>query len=120
SLRVAFHAETEGSVRWFAPNRLDDVETVHALTVHRSQGSAVNRALLVLPPKQTPVLTRELLYTGITRASHWFTLVNPGGEKLLRNAVEQRVYRSSSLGDLLTGIGSYPREHDRQESGDKS
>lgn len=105
SLRVAFHDEKEGSVRWFAPNRLDDVETVYALTVHKSQGSEFNHALLVLPPKQTPVLTRELLYTGITRASHWFTLVNPGGEKLLRNAVEQRVYRSSGLGDLLTGIG---------------
>lgn len=102
-LRVAF-PEGDG-VRWIAPNRLDDIETVYALTVHKSQGSEFHHAVLVLPDTPGPVLTRELLYTGITRASHWFTLVNPGGQGLLRQAIGQRVYRSGGLGDLLAAMG---------------
>lgn len=103
-LRVAFpDGEGEG-VRWFAPNRLDDVETVYALTVHKSQGSEFQHAVLFLPQAPTPLLTRELLYTGITRASHWFTLVNPGGPGVLAQAISQRVYRSGGLGELLGAI----------------
>lgn len=104
ALRVAFPDGEGTGVRWFAPNRLDDVETVYALTVHKSQGSEFHHAILVLPSAPTPVLTRELLYTGITRASQWFTLVNPGGPGLLRQAVEQRVYRSGGLGDALDAL----------------
>lgn len=103
ALRVAF-PEGEG-VRWFAPNRLDDIETVYALTVHKSQGSEFQHAVLVLPQSPSPVLTRELLYTGVTRASRWFTLVNPGGQSLLAQAISQRVYRSGGLGELLGGSG---------------
>lgn len=99
ALRVAFPS-AEG-VRWFAPNRLDDIETVYALTVHKSQGSEFHHAVLVLPQAPSPVLTRELLYTGITRASDWFTLVNPGGPGLLGLAIKQRVHRSGGLGNLL-------------------
>src|SRR5690606_19032051 len=58
ALRVAFPAEDGAGVRWFAPNRLDDVDTVYALTVHKSQGSEFNHVALVLPPKPSPVLTR--------------------------------------------------------------
>lgn len=101
TLRVAFPAADGVGLRWFAPNRLDDVQTVYALTVHKSQGSEFDHAILVLPPAPTPVLTRELLYTGITRASRWFTLVNPGPASLLRHAIKQRVYRSGGLGELL-------------------
>ncbi len=104
SLRVAFpDAQGEG-VRWFAPNRLEDVETVYALTVHKSQGSEFHHAVLVLPPATSPVLTRELVYTGITRASKWFTLVNPGGIGLVRQVIGQRVYRSGGLGDVLDAM----------------
>lgn len=103
-LRVAF-ADGEGEgVRWFAPNRLDDVETVYALTVHKSQGSEFQHTVLALPSAPTPVLTRELVYTGITRASRRFTLVNPGGQALLEFAVQQRVHRSSGLGDLISRL----------------
>lgn len=105
TLRVAFPDGESGGVRWFAPNRLDDIETVHALTVHKSQGSEFRHTVLVLPDAPTPVLTRELIYTGITRASHCFTLVNPGGPSLLSHGVSQRVYRSGGLGDLLAAIG---------------
>ena len=102
TLRVAF---LEGdTVRWFAPNRLDDVETVYALTVHKSQGSEFHYAVLVLPSSPTPVLTRELVYTGITRASQRFTLVNPGSPGLLQMAIRQRVYRSGGLGDVLDAL----------------
>ncbi len=99
-LRVAFLDESNG-VRWFAPNRLDDVETVYALTVHKSQGSEFDHAVLVLPPVATAVLTRELVYTGITRASQGFTLVSAGGPEILLRAINQRVYRSGGLGDVL-------------------
>ena len=105
ALRVAFPDGSGEGVRWFAPNRLDDIETVHALTVHKSQGSEFRHTALVLPESPTPVLTRELIYTGITRASHWFTLVNPGGPQLLKHGVSQRVYRSGGLGDLLAAMG---------------
>ncbi len=104
ALRVAFPDGEGSGVRWYAPNRLDHVETVFALTVHKSQGSEFHHAILVLPAAPTPVLTRELVYTGITRASRWFTLVNPGPESLLRQAVGQRVYRSGGLGDVLDAL----------------
>ena len=104
ALRVAFPAADGVGLRWFAPNRLDDVQTVYALTVHKSQGSEFDHAILILPPAPTPVLTRELLYTGITRASRWFTLVNPGPPSLLRHAIRQRVYRSGGLGELLDAL----------------
>ena len=100
-LRVAFQDGEGQGIRWFSPNRLEDVETVYALTVHKSQGSEFNHAVLVLPSTPSPVLTRELLYTGITRASAAFTLVNPGTKALLRHAVRRRVHRSGGLGELL-------------------
>ena len=103
-LKVAFSAGDGRSVRWFAPNRLDDVETVYALTVHKSQGSEFDHAVVILPPAATPVLTRELLYTGITRASRWFTLINPGTHGLVRHTIQERVYRSGGLGELLHAL----------------
>ena len=57
--------------------------------------------MLVLPPARTPVLTRELVYTGITRASAGFTLVAPGSTDPFVEAIGQRVYRSGGLGDAL-------------------
>ena len=51
-----------------APSRLAEVATVHAMTVHRGQGSQFARVTVVLPPAESPLLTRELLYTAVTRA----------------------------------------------------
>ena len=101
-LRVAF-ARGDGTqgIRWVLPSRLQTVETVYALTVHKSQGSEFTHAALVLPDTINPILTRELLYTGITRARHCLTLVRPGDEKTLEQAVAQRVLRASGL--LLEG-----------------
>ncbi len=97
-LRVAFPAgDGKGTIKWVLPSRLQAVETVYALTVHKSQGSEFSHAALVLPDKLNPILTRELLYTGITRAKTLLTLVNPGDEQLFSQAVERRVQRASGL-----------------------
>jgi exodeoxyribonuclease V alpha subunit len=90
-LRVAFPAGDGGGVRWIAPSRLQAVETAYAMTVHKSQGSEFAHAALLLPDHPAPVLTRELLYTAVTRASHWFTLALPAGaEDVLESAVAWR------------------------------
>lgn len=95
-LRVAFPAANrEGGVRWVMPSRLTDVETVFAMTVHKSQGSEFTHAALVLPLQPNRVLTRELVYTGVTRAKQWFTLVS--SPTMLDVAVEQRIQRASGL-----------------------
>jgi exodeoxyribonuclease V alpha subunit len=98
-LRVAF-AQTDqagqSGVRWVLPSRLDAVETVFAMTVHKSQGSEFDHVALVLPDRIAPVLTRELLYTGITRAKDRLTLVVPQAG-VLRQAVAQKILRSGGL-----------------------
>lgn len=96
--RVAFPAGdgTKG-IKWILPSRLQMVETVYALTVHKSQGSEFTHAALVLPDTLSPILTRELLYTGITRARHRLTLLRPGDGEVLAQAVQRRVLRASGL-----------------------
>jgi exodeoxyribonuclease V alpha subunit len=96
-LRVAFPA-VEGGVRWVMPSRLDSVDTVFAMTVHKSQGSEFAHVLLVLPALESPVLTRELVYTGLTRAKQRLTLWAPQ-LGVLYNACARRVLRSGGLGD---------------------
>ena len=95
SLRVAF-AGAAGSIRWILPSRLQAVETVFAMTVHKSQGSEFTHTALVLPEYHNPVLTRELIYTAITRSREKFTLVysNPHSLQL---ALGQTVERASGL-----------------------
>jgi exodeoxyribonuclease V alpha subunit len=98
--RVAFPAgDGSGGVRWVLPARLQAVETVFAMTVHKSQGSEFEHAALVLPPQGSPVLTRELVYTGITRAKTWFTLVGNAAARgpVLAEAIGRRVLRASGL-----------------------
>ncbi len=96
-LRVAFPA-VDGGVRWVMPSRLDSVDTVFAMTVHKSQGSEFAHVLLVLPAHESPVLTRELVYTGLTRARQRLTLWAPQ-LGVLWNAYARRVLRSGGLGD---------------------
>jgi len=78
TLRVAF-PDGRGGIRWVPPSRLPAVETVFAMTVHKSQGSEFDHVALVLPEHPSPVLTRELVYTAITRAKQRFTLALPEG-----------------------------------------
>ena len=97
-LRVAFPAgDGRGGIKWVQPSRLQAVETVYALTVHKSQGSEFAHCALLLPDKLNPILTRELVYTGITRAKRWFTLADAAGSQVLERAVERRVLRVSGL-----------------------
>ncbi|NBO42763.1 MAG: exodeoxyribonuclease V subunit alpha, partial [Betaproteobacteria bacterium] len=98
-LRVAF-PDGKGGVRWILPSRLDAVETVFAMTVHKSQGSEYDHVLMVLPDREAPVLTRELLYTGITRAKSHLTWWVPKAS-VLWAALNQRVTRSGGLAEAL-------------------
>ena len=90
----------KGGFRTLLPTRLPPHETVYAMTVHKSQGSEFGRVLLVLPEEVSPVLTRELIYTGVTRAKDEVTVV--GTAAVLREAVRARVVRSSGLVDALS------------------
>lgn len=97
-LRVAFAAgDGRDGVRWVLPSRLQAVETVYALTVHKSQGSEFVHAALALPDRPNPILTRELVYTGITRARSHFSLLAPGPRSVWTQAVQRRVLRASGL-----------------------
>ncbi len=98
-LRVVFPMP-DGSLKRVLPSRLTEVETVYAMTVHKSQGSEFAHTAMVLPAEPNPVLTRELVYTGITRARRWFTLVAPR-PALLDNAIRQRTQRASGLSERL-------------------
>ncbi len=97
--RVVFPM-ADGSLKQVLPSRLGSVETVYAMTVHKSQGSEFDHTTLVMPDTMSPVLTRELIYTGITRARSFFTLAGTSSN-LLAAAVKQRTHRASGLGDLL-------------------
>ncbi|QYD69008.1 exodeoxyribonuclease V subunit alpha [Paraburkholderia edwinii] len=103
AMRVAFPAaDGSGEIKWVLPSRLQAVETVFALTVHKSQGSEFVHAALVLPDRFSPILTRELVYTGVTRARAYLTLAVPEGKAVLEEAVTAKVQRASGL---LAGFG---------------
>lgn len=88
-----------GTVRTFAPIRLPATEDVHALTIHKSQGSEYDHAVVVLPESRSRILTRELLYTGISRPRKRLTLV--ANEQSIRAAVTTPVRRATGLADRL-------------------
>ena len=94
--KVAFPAREP-----LAPARLAEVATVHAMTVHRGQGSQFARVTVVLPPAESPLLTRELLYTAVTRARDFVRVV--GSEAAVRAAVARPVSRASGLRHRLAG-----------------
>lgn len=85
--------------RAIAPSRLPAHETAWAMTVHKSQGSEFDEVVLVLPDSDVRLVTRELLYTGITRARKAVTLV--GAEAMLQRALARSVARESGLVDRL-------------------
>jgi len=69
------------------------------MTVHKSQGSEFDDVAFIIPEEDYPLMTRELIYTGITRARRRVTLF--GAEKGLRGAIKRRIERSSGLRDSL-------------------
>ncbi len=90
---------SEGGVRLLAPSRLDRVESWWAMTIHKSQGSEFPHAVVSLPQTGSPILTRELLYTAVTRAKDQLTIV--ASESSIRSAVDRPVARASGLGSRL-------------------
>lgn len=96
-LRVAIAGADK--VQQFATSRLSDVETMHAMTIHKSQGSQADEVTVLMPPEDSRLLTRELLYTAITRAKRKVRIVGTAAE--VRAALDRRVVRASGLAHRL-------------------
>ena len=94
-LRVVFWGADQG-IRWIVPSRLSFVETAYAMTIHKSQGSEFAHTVVVLPDRDMPVLSKELLYTGITRGKTRVSLVcaNP---RVIIQAVKRKISRIGGL-----------------------
>jgi exodeoxyribonuclease V alpha subunit len=103
-LKVFFFGGSEG-LRRIVPARLPEHETAYAMTVHKSQGSEFCDVLLVLPNELSPVMSRELIYTGVTRAMRRVELW--GTEAVFTDAVKQRLTRASALAERFWGCASY-------------
>jgi exodeoxyribonuclease V alpha subunit len=97
----ALRARISGSegIRDLATTRLVDVDTMHALTIHKSQGSQVDEVTVLLPPADSRLLSRELFYTAITRARRVVRVI--GSEQTVREAVRRRARRASGLAARL-------------------
>ncbi|WHU49268.1 exodeoxyribonuclease V subunit alpha [Gordonia sp. L191] len=95
SLTVAFRRSEFSDPMFVPPARLAETMWAYAMTIHRSQGSQFDAVTVVLPPPDSPLLTRELLYTAITRAKSRVRIV--GTPETLRAAVGRRVHRASGL-----------------------
>ncbi|MEE9244156.1 MAG: exodeoxyribonuclease V subunit alpha [Mycobacterium sp.] len=85
----------------FATSRLPEVDTMHAMTIHKSQGSQTDEVTVLLPPEESRLLTRELFYTAVTRAKTKVRVVGP--ESAVRAAIERRARRATGLGRRLRG-----------------
>lgn len=96
--RVYFQL-ADGSVQGFSPYRLPEHETAFAMTVHKSQGSEFEHTCFILPNEYSPLLTRSLLYTAITRAKQKITLF--ATESILEKTIQSQVERQSGLIKLL-------------------
>ncbi|HEX8780372.1 MAG TPA: exodeoxyribonuclease V subunit alpha, partial [Nocardioides sp.] len=94
------HLATSEGVRDFAPSRLGDVDTMHAMTIHKSQGSQADVVTVLLPDEESRLLTRELFYTAVTRARDKVRVVGP--EPAVRAAIGRRAQRASGLAQRLS------------------
>jgi len=93
-IRVGF-PDGQGKVRYLAPEQLPDHETVYAMSVHKSQGTEFQKVVLILPDRDSPLLTRELIYTAVTRARQRVEIW--GRQEILVAAIERRMHRASGL-----------------------
>lgn len=100
-LLKVFFPLPDGSIKAVQPSRLPTHDTAWAMTVHKSQGSEFDHTALVMPAQFLPVLTRELIYTAITRARKQLTLYSDDG--VFRRAVQLRTQRRSGLLERLSG-----------------
>lgn len=98
--------EVEDHHRPVALGRLPAVEPVYAMTIHKTQGSEFGNVVLVLPEQPSPLLTRELIYTGLTRAKQRFEVV--GRAPIWHAGVQARVHRFSGLAERLAVANTPP------------
>jgi exodeoxyribonuclease V alpha subunit len=96
---VAVFEDPSSGLRELAMSQLGDVDTWWATTIHKSQGSEFERVIVTLPRPPSPILTRELLYTAVTRAKRQVILV--AAEESLRAAMRRPVARASGLREKL-------------------
>ncbi len=98
---MAWFEDGNGGLKAVLPGYLTDAETAFAMTIHKSQGSEFNKVLIVLPQTtDSAVLTRELLYTAITRAK--YQVLIQGTEEVLMQSAERSVERASGIADRLS------------------
>jgi exodeoxyribonuclease V alpha subunit len=100
--RMAAAFERGGETVQVSPTRLAAVDTVYAMTVHKSQGSQFHTVAFVVPEADSRLLTRELLYTAVTRAQERLVLV--GAEEPIRSAIARPISRASGLREALWGV----------------
>ncbi|OIQ25737.1 exodeoxyribonuclease V subunit alpha [uncultured Vibrio sp.] len=97
-LKVFFELP-DGSVKSVLPSRVPSHETAYAMTIHKSQGSEFSLTMMILPPDYSPVLTRELIYTGITRAKNRLALYS--NLNVLKRGIRVKTERASGLVERL-------------------
>jgi exodeoxyribonuclease V alpha subunit len=99
--RLSAAFERRGEIIEYGPTRLSSIDTLYAMTIHKSQGSQFDTAAVLLPDPSSRILSRELLYTAVTRAREHLIVV--GTEEAIRTAVERPVARASGLRTRLWG-----------------
>ncbi len=102
SIKVWF-AGSDGRMKSFSPYRLPPCETVFAMTIHKSQGSEFDEVVVVLPEEDNRILSRELIYTAVTRAKKLVTLV--AEQQVFDQALSRNIERCSGLADMLQESG---------------
>ena len=101
--RLVVALAASGGLRELATTRLPEVQTMHAMTVHKSQGSQAKVVSVVMPPTESRLLTRELFYTAVTRAQDQVRII--GSEAAIRDAIGRQVQRASGLAERLSASG---------------
>ena len=106
-LRVYFRGE-HGDLKSINPRRMPEHQTAFAMTVHKCQGSEFDNTLMILPDQDSPVLSRELIYTGCSRARQRLTLLAPAG--IIETAVTRTIQRTTGLIQALENKTDYLAE----------
>lgn len=105
-LRVMF-LRGDGTIKKLHPARLPSCETVFAMTIHKSQGSEFDNILILLPEQPNPVLSKELLYTAVSRARKQVRIV--ADQAIFTACIAQKTQRHSGLADKLLSLQGLPR-----------